>query len=89
MSIEPNILRLRRATLVKQDQLMYIAKLGQNRCIWENKAYPIHNRIIYWSVEHIPKSNDILVRAARVASAVSTLPTGNSWIHPCCVIIST
>ena len=39
MSIKPKMLRLRRETLVKQDKLifiMYIAKLGQNRCIWND-----------------------------------------------------
>ena len=44
---------------------MNLAKLGQNRCIWENKAYPIPNTSIYWSVEHICNSNDILVHAVQ------------------------
>ena len=39
---------------------MYISK------IWGNKAYPIPDTSIYWSVEHICKTNDILVHAAWV-----------------------
>ena len=67
MSIKLKILRLRQATLVKQDQLIYTAKLGQNRWFWENKAYPISNTSFYmivgvchaswgWGVENMLKN---------------------------------
>ena len=53
-------------------------KLGHNRYIWENKAYPLSNTSIYIGVCHKSVQNERIALAVRVAS---TTPTGSSWIH--------
>ena len=43
--------------------------MGKNRCIWENKVYPIPNKSIYVGVCHASAQREHIACAARVASA--------------------
>ena len=62
--IKPKILRLRSTTLVKQDQLICI-KQNWSKFDAFGRIRHTHYTSIYWSVYHIVKSNDILMRVAR------------------------